>query len=157
MPLRVLLLILTVLAACASLPPTEPPRVSLSGLEPLDMSLFEQRYRLFLRIQNPNPTALAVRGMSFTLYVNDRELASGVSPDGAEIPAFDEAVVPVAVTSTLFRLYDQLRALESDPGQGLRYRLRGRLHLRGLPGGLAFDEEGRLDLSGAPPVPGRTI
>jgi LEA14-like dessication related protein len=153
MPLRTLLLILPLLAACAALPPTEPPRVSLSGLEPLDMTLFEQRFRLFLRVQNPNSRALPVRGLSFTVFVNERELASGVASDIAAIPAFGEAVIPVDVTSTLLHLLDQLRGLETHPGQGLRYRLQGRLYLRGLPQGLAFDEAGRIELPGTGPGP----
>jgi LEA14-like dessication related protein len=146
-PAVLLALALTAAGGCAGLwRTTEPPRVSLVDVRPLAMTLFEQRYGLKLRVQNPNPTPLSVDGMSFDVELNERAFATGVSPRGFSVPAYGETVVDVEVVSNLARLYEQLRALESGHGEALRYRLSGDLHLTGPAESLRFEQDGALRL-----------
>jgi len=140
-------LLLTAVAGCASLWRTaEPPRVSLVDVRAGDMTVFEQRYLVKLRVQNPNPTPLSVDGMSFEVELNERAFGHGVSPRAFSVPAYGETVVDVEVASSLVRLLEQLQALDPGRAEALRYRLSGDLHLTGPDGSLRFEEDGALRL-----------
>ena len=54
--LKLCLLVLAITACATTGRYPESPRVSLSGIQPKDMTLLEQRYSLQLRIMNPNDT-----------------------------------------------------------------------------------------------------
>ena len=140
-----LLVIVSPLFSCAVIPiQPEPPHISLVDLKPLDMGLFEQRYRLRLRIQNPNSFALPITGMDYTLYLNDREFAQGVSPNSTTIPGLGERVIEVDVVSNLARAFEQLLAWGIE--DGLRYRLAGGLRLQRTAVRLPFEYQGEISL-----------
>lgn len=139
-------LVCLLFTACAGLGGyREPPRVSLVGIQPLDMTLMEQRYRLALRILNPNDVDLPVSGMNYSVELNGREFAYGVSRQEVTIPALGEAVVEVEVISSLLDMLRQLRALEDDTARGLDYRLVGDLRLGDHGVRLPFEYSGSLD------------
>lgn len=133
------------LTGCAAMQaPLEAPHVTLTDLRMLDMTLFEQRYGLKIRVQNPNPVELPITGMNFRLDVNDAELGRGVSDQRVTVPAYGEAVVEINLMSNLARIIDQIRGLESGKGQSLRYRLAGGLSLANRMGKLPFDYQGEF-------------
>jgi LEA14-like dessication related protein len=110
----------------------------------IDAQLFEQRYALTLRIQNPNSFDLDVNGLSFEVELNGREFAHGVSNKGVLIPAYGESTLEVEVTSSLFNIVDQINALERRQGKSLEYRIHGKIstanHLLSLP----FERKGEI-------------
>ncbi|TJZ74828.1 LEA type 2 family protein [Chitiniphilus eburneus] len=141
---RLLILCVTLLlAACAGLPTNlEKPRVSLAGISLKEAGLFEQRFTLTLRVENPNNVALPIKGLDTTLAVNDKPLASGVAAQSVTIPAMGEAKLAIDVTSNLAALVRQLRAAN---GQGApRYRLTGKLFVPLRADGIPFDLEGEV-------------
>lgn len=145
-PGALLLACLLLVTGCTYLPTRpEPPLVSLVDLQLVEATLFEQQYLLHLRLQNPNDFALPIEGMRYTLTINDREFASGVSGDMATLPPFGETVVAVSVISNLFRIYEQLRDPHPDR-EGFTYAIEGRLSLRGLPTTLPFRHTGEIPL-----------
>ena len=80
--------LVVLLTGCAALQDSlEAPHVTLTDLRMLDMTLFEQRYGLKIRVQNPNPVELPITGMNFRLDVNDSELGRGVSDQPVTVPA----------------------------------------------------------------------
>ena len=71
-----LLASVALLAACASVRPAViTPRLGVTDLEVIDFGVFEQRYRVQLRVQNPNPNALHIRGLDYTLHINEQEFS----------------------------------------------------------------------------------
>jgi LEA14-like dessication related protein len=134
------------LAACAGLGGyREPPRVSLVGIQPLDMTLMEQRYRLALRILNPNEVEIPVEGLSYSVELNGRDFAYGVSRQAVTIPAYGEAIVEVEVVSSLLDMLRQLQALDDGKRRRLDYRISGDLSLSGRRARLPFEYSGTLD------------
>jgi LEA14-like dessication related protein len=123
----------------------EPPRVSLVSIQPGDMGVLEQRYGLQLRILNPNDTALAVAGMQYSLQINDREFAYGVSRQPVTIPAYGEAMLDVDVVSNLLSVLQQLQEANTGKRESLKYRLSGSLSLENRLGKLPFDYSGELN------------
>ncbi|HUT41000.1 MAG TPA: LEA type 2 family protein [Gammaproteobacteria bacterium] len=133
-------------SACASLGGyREKPRVSLVSIQPLTMTLLEQRYQLALRILNPNDVDLPVSGLSYSMEINGREFAYGVSRQAVTIPALGEAVVEVEVVSSLLGMLRQLQALDDGKKHSLDYRISGGLRLANRRARLPFDYSGSLD------------
>lgn len=137
------LILAAVLCGCATL---QSPRVSLVDLRIVSLTLFEQRYALQIRIQNPNPVALPITGMNFRLDVNDTELGNGVSNQAMTVPAYGDAVMQIKLVSNLARILDQMRSLEGGNAQNLRYRLVGDVRIANRLGTLPFDYQGQIGL-----------
>ena len=136
-----------VLGACATLPgKTEPPRVSLIGLNLLSMELFEQRYLVRLRMKNPNDFDMPVRGLDFRLDINGEAFADGVSNQAATIPAFGEQIVELEVSSNLLQVFRQLQSLQQKAAPGLAYRITGRVAVGSYGQRLPFDYSGEFAL-----------
>ncbi len=136
------------LTACASMGPyPESPRVSLARLNPGEMTLLEQRFNLQLRIQNPNDREIPIKGMSYSLELNDREFAYGVSNRKVTVPAFGEALVDVDVVSNTLNIIRQASKLGNVQGDSLRYRLSGKLSLSNHPVSLPFEYAGEIKLT----------
>jgi LEA14-like dessication related protein len=152
---RALLVLLAVLVSgCAGLGAyRDPPRVSLVSIQPKEMGVLEQRYGLQLRILNPNDTALPVKGMQYSLEINDREFAYGVSRQPVTIPAYGEALLDVDVVSSLLSVLQQLQEANTGKQESLKYRLSGSLSLENHPGKLPFDYRGELNYLPAGPTP----
>lgn len=150
--LPVVLLGVAWLAGCATLnTPVRTPHVSLVDVRLVDVGLFEQRYTLVLRVQNPNPRGLAVNGMDYTLSFNGAEFARGVSNQEVVLPAYGEALVSLELISSLA---GAVHALTRFDGDALSYRLDGGVSLGGSRNRLPFHYEGRLVLDQAAEPPG---
>jgi LEA14-like dessication related protein len=142
------------IAACASLGALDnPPRVSLVNLQPVQIQLLEQRYLATIRIQNPNPVALPINGLDYTIRINDSEFANGVSSQHVTVPAYGEKTLDVSVTSSLVQLFDQIRRLGATGGT-LKYGISGTLGLDGGVGSVPFEHDGEIDLRLDRPAPG---
>ncbi|HQR51973.1 MAG TPA: LEA type 2 family protein [Burkholderiales bacterium] len=141
-----------VLAGCATLAGLDAPRVSISNITPQDMTLFEQKFIVTLRIQNPNDVPLGVTGISFNLDLNGKSFASGLSSQQVTVPRFGSEVIDVEVFSGLTGILRQLQTFAAGGSPRFTYRLRGKAYLD-QPTSLAlpFDEQGEIEL----PVPVR--
>jgi LEA14-like dessication related protein len=151
---RAFLVLLAVLVSgCAGLGAyRESPRISLVSIQPKDMGILEQRYGLQLRILNPNDTVLPVAGMQYSLQINGREFAYGVSRQPVSIPAYGEAVLDVDVVSNLLSVMQQLQEANTGKQDSLKYRLSGSLSLENRFGKLPFDYHGELNYLPADPA-----
>lgn len=137
------------LGGCATLGGlTESPRVSLVGIEPVDFQLFEQRYRVTLRIQNPNDLDISIRGLDYEIVVNDRVFARGVSGKPITVPAWGESIAEVEVVTTLWRVMEQLEQLGVRDELSLDYMISGRVNVDGIPVPVPFDHQDTLRLPG---------
>lgn len=142
----------------------QSPYVTLANVEISDVTRFEQRYQVTVRIQNPNDFDMPVTGMSYELYINDRRFARGVSDISISVPRFGETVVTVGMVSDLGDVLDSFRKRESRAGKGynvFRYRLNGNIRLADRPlsdlfrasappsGSVPFEYEGEFNLKQA--------
>ena len=144
------LIIITALSmsGCASLiQPTEPPHISVVHFKLIDIQLLEQEYELTLRVLNPNDTPLAIKGLSYTLEINNSKLAQGVSNQPVTIPAFSEKKLKLTMISGTFGIVRQLQSLEQSNQSALNYRISGKLSLDNQLIPLYFEKTGSLDLN----------
>jgi LEA14-like dessication related protein len=83
--------------------------------------------------------------MQYSLQINEREFAYGVSRQPVIIPSYGEAVLDVDVVSNLLSVLQQLQEANTGKQESLRYRLWGSLSLENRLGKLPFDYHGELN------------
>ncbi|MCC5859848.1 MAG: LEA type 2 family protein [Ectothiorhodospiraceae bacterium] len=145
-----LVLALAGVSAC-SVPQRElqEPEFRLTRVEPLQLGLLEQRFRLTFAVDNPNSVSLPVRTLNYRVSVGGMDFAEGFSAEAFTIPARDTGEFSVEARTNLMdslpRLLDQVRAGE----RRLDYRLDGEVEYgRFFRGKRDFQQTGtvRLDL-----------
>ena len=135
------------LTGCAGLyKQIETPMISVVNLHLVEATVFEQNYRIQLRIQNPNTFEIPVKGLQYTIELNDQHFASGVSNHSAVIPALDSAVIEGEAISTLLSFFRQFNNLQQGKLETISYRLNGKIHLTGLPS-KSFEYRGEMLLN----------
>ena len=127
---------------------SEAPRVSLVSVAPVSFQLFEQRFRVTLRVQNPNSQAITIRGLDYEIVVNERSFAQGVSGKPLTVPAYSENFAEVEVVSTLQRVMEQLEELTSRGKPSIDYAISGHVSVDGIPIPVPFQYRGTLTLPG---------
>ena len=135
--------------ACSTMPKEyETLRVHIADMTPKDMAVFEQRFDVKLRIQNPNDVEFSINGLRFDIELNEREFANGMSGQRVAVPRFGSEVVNVEVFTTLASFLRQFQQLSGGTAQKVRYRLKGTAFVD-APGTFKapFDEQGEIDLN----------
>jgi len=141
-------LILVCFTACATVPSDlEPPKISLANIAPKDVAVFEQRFDVQLRIQNPNNQELEINGLRCDIELNDREFGNGMSGQKVTISRFGSEVVNVEVITGLGSFIRQFQEFTKSGVGKVRYRLKGTAFVE-APSSfkLPFDEKGEVDL-----------
>jgi len=137
------------LAACATLPGTDPVQVNVVDIESMEGEGMELRLLVKLRIQNPNDSPVEYDGVYLKVDVLDRTLATGVSDQRGAVPRFGEVILAVPMTVSALRV--ALGALEVIGGgrkiEKVNYRLEGKLDGVGW-GSHKFHATGQLALPG---------
>lgn len=122
-----LLLVGLLLGACTS---QSQVAVYVTGITPLPSTLFEQRARVGLRIQNLTEDPINTTGIDLELRVNDRRLARGVSGQSLEIPRLADATASVEVSSGVFDAVRQVLGIRDR--QTFNYAIKGKLFTTGI-------------------------
>ena len=146
--LFVLFLASLMLAGCASLAYREPVRINVVGLEPIPGEGMEMRFKVKLRVQNPNETAIDFDGLALDLDLNGRPFDSGVSDHSGSVARFGEALTEIPVSVSAIAVVRQALGViggADDAKAEVPYALRGRL-AGGLLGGMRFSDSGTLKL-----------
>ncbi len=147
-------LLLLALGGCASMARHEPIRVHVVGLDPLEGEGLEVRFKVKLRLQNPNDTPIDYDGLAVDLDLNGRPFATGVSNERGTLPRFGETVIGIPVSVSALAAVRQAFGLAHDGTlDNVPYVLHCRLG--GGPFGVAdITESGTLSLPGLGNQPG---
>lgn len=138
-----------VLAGCAGmLPKLEQPQVGVASINLVEPGLLEQRYRVQLRVQNPNAIDLPIDGIQLRVEINDHPFVTGVSPHPVTVPRYGSALIDIDAVSTLAALARQLKDITLSQTETMHYKLSGKVHLSQPSIELPFAEEGDINLSG---------
>ncbi len=125
----VLLGLLSGLAGCSTWfsADFQDPRVQLTKVEIIKARLLEQQFLLRFRVDNPNQQSLPVRGLIYTVHLNDIELASGESSGWLTVPGGSFEYYEVPVHTNLWRHMKYIVRLLEKPDRLIAYRLDGQL------------------------------
>lgn len=137
------------LAGCANLlTQPERPEVSLASIALVEPGLLEQRYRVQLRVQNPNNFDLPIDGLQLRLELNGQPFVTAVSAAPVTVPRFGTALVEIDAVSTLAGLLQQFKGIAVGNSESVRYKLSGKAHLSQPSMALPFTQEGEINLTG---------
>jgi len=142
-------LMTALLVACASQSKFEQPNLSVIGIEMLEGTLFSQRLKVRVRVQNPNDRELPIKGVSAKLEVDGEEFATGVSAQSFVVPAFGESEFDLMVDASMARTIIGMvgKNKKGEARDSLDYRLTGKVSLSsGFVRSIPFDDTGSLQL-----------
>lgn len=136
------------LAACSTLAPNlETPRLSVVNVEMAQAGLWEQRFRVRMRVQNPNDRQLPIKGLSYTLQVAGEDFARGVSDAAFTVPALGEAEFTMNVTANAAAALVRYLNKHDSASDAVDYRIVGKVSLaEGFLRSIPFEERGTLRL-----------
>jgi LEA14-like dessication related protein len=136
---------LLALAACAQIGEMRSPQVHVVDIRLLQGGLLEQRFRVDLRIGNPNDFDLPLDGLTFELDLNGRHFAEGFTNQTVTVPRLGEARISVDASTTLIDMIEQ--ALILGERSELSYRIEGVVYLRGMARRqMPYERGGRMRL-----------
>lgn len=123
-----------------------PPEVKLVSIRPERLEMQQQTLRAELRVSNPNPIPLPIRAMSYRLWLDEQEIASGSGRFRRWIPAAGAETIEVLVSGDSRHLAKRLPrlALKRQPWP---YRVAGTLTPIGLIQ-IGYDHRGQIDAAG---------
>jgi LEA14-like dessication related protein len=136
-------------AACAVFAPKlEKPTLTVQSVDVLGGGVFEQNFRVKLKIQNPNDRALPVNGLSAKLAVGGDDLAHGVTNKPFVVPALGETEFEMTVSANMVASVLKFANSYAKKAEALDYTLSGKLSidlplLRSIP----FHQNGKFSLT----------
>ncbi|MFO8004207.1 LEA type 2 family protein [Thioalkalivibrio sp.] len=137
------------LGGCAGLRPGyERPSLLLDSFRPIPSEGMAPRFAIGLRVVNPNPTPLPLRGVSYGVEFEGHRVITGVAGNLETVPAYGESLIEVEAGVDLInglRLFNHL--LQDPQRDRLQYNLRARMDTGGLSRFLVIEESGELSLT----------
>jgi LEA14-like dessication related protein len=146
---RYLLLILIqslLLWGCASIPASRPlaPKVSIESVKAVKLSLKSQELAFQLKVSNPNDYDLPLQSLSFIAAVDATEVARGMSNERVNIPANDEAMLEVRVSTSINKLLGRLLLSTNSQDKNIVYDVKGFVKLSNWPARIPFNVDGSV-------------
>ncbi|HET7204935.1 MAG TPA: LEA type 2 family protein [Steroidobacteraceae bacterium] len=140
------------LGGCSAFAPKlETPQLSLLGIQMMSTDMFAQKFRVRVKVENPNDLELPVRGLDYQIILMGDSFAEGVSSDRFVVPAKGEAEFDMVVTTNFV---SSLGRLISRVGGGkledLDYEIAGEVLLdKGFVKKIPFNHHGTVDIARA--------
>ncbi|GLK89566.1 LEA type 2 family protein [Pseudomonas turukhanskensis] len=103
----------------------QDPTVRLQKVDVVKAKLTEQEFVLHLRLDNPNDSDLPIRGLTFSLYLNDIKLADGESDVWATVPANGHRTLKIPLRTNLWRNLRPIAKMLENHDKPIRYRFYG--------------------------------
>lgn len=143
-----LLMPMIVASGCASLMPAfQDPQVNLVWFEPAPSDgLLEQRFKVGLRVLNPNGFKLSLRGLSYNVKLNGHKVVSGVTSSNRDIPAYSEVVLSLEAGVNVLSSARFIGDLLNNGGKALDYELEARLDVGLLEPTIVVSEQGQISI-----------
>ncbi|MDX1481017.1 MAG: LEA type 2 family protein [Woeseiaceae bacterium] len=122
---------LAVLGGCAgSESMIRSPDVDLTHVKVTELGFSNQSFELGFDVHNPNPFPLPVRGIRYTVHLNDHRFAGGESHGAVTVPASGDESFVIEVDLDLLRSGAELTSvLRSGFRDAVNYELYGKLDL----------------------------
>jgi hypothetical protein len=147
--ISVLGLTLLLTSGCAGLDGgREPPTVSVQSFRAVASSgAAVPGFEVDLLILNPDPQALRLRGIAYSIDLGGQSLLQGVHNELPEIEGYGQASVTLNAAVDVLGGIRLLSSLMSETRNGLDYEFRARLDPAGFSRDIRLSQSGRIDLS----------
>jgi len=145
-----LLLLAVMLQACAGLRPGyETPTVNVNSFRALPSEGMLPGFEIGLHVINPNPDALELRGISYTISLEGHEIIKGVGNELPVIAAYGEGQFMLTASANLFAGIRLVTDLMSGTRDSFRYELEAKLDVGALLPAIRVRDSGQIALGAA--------
>jgi LEA14-like dessication related protein len=144
-----LVMLMALISACASWSPSyEKPQVNITSfsLAPESNGL-APRFIIGLQIINPNRNALPLKGMSYSVEVENNRVLSGATPDLPRVPGYGMADFTIEASPDLLGSARLVNRLLSGNKKNLDYTFKAKLDVGSLMPFINIEESGKFTLS----------
>lgn len=144
------LLLVVTLIGCSTLPThLQSPQLSVVDVQLLKSDLLSQRFRVRMRVANPNDRELGVARISYRMELEGETFATGATAASFVVPALGESEFDMTLDTNMagvfFKLLSQKDRTLADP---LNYHIVGKVSLsKGLLRSVPFDQKGQFRLN----------
>ncbi len=150
LPSVVLVLLTLSLYACNTIPTHKPiaPTVEIESVKALKLKLNKQELAFRLKVTNPNTYDLPLQSLSFIASVDGSQFAQGSSDERVTLPAQQDAIVEVRVSTRLNKLLGKLLLFSTSNEEEVDYKVTGFVKLANWPARIPFNVDGALENPG---------
>ncbi|MBU1193765.1 MAG: LEA type 2 family protein [Proteobacteria bacterium] len=147
--ITILLVFNFLIFGCASLQPGyETPSVSISSFEAIPTQNLIPQFKIGLHIVNPNRTPLNLKGVSYTLFLENHKILTGVSNKLPQIEAYGEGDVILNASVDLFSSIGFFTdMIQNQRKEQLTYSLKAKLDAGTLHPLIHVTREGKISLT----------
>ncbi len=143
----VLIMVTGFLSGCANFyMGREQPEIHLTSIQPLPREGLEQRFLIGLNIVNPDRRNLNISGLSYSLLLNGRKVASGVSGKMTPIPGFSESKVRLQASTNLISSLRVVADLLRESNPVVDYEIATKIRTSWWPMPIELSEQGSIGL-----------
>ncbi len=118
------------------------PSVNITSFKPLPSEGIAPRFEMILRVVNPNATPLSLRGMSYTLALNNFDVVDGAANALPVVPAYGEAEFKVVATVGVFEGIRFVSDLLQNPKGQVAYTLKAKLDVGAMLPSINIEKTG---------------
>jgi len=140
------------LAACSSLgSKLEAPSLELVGVQMLSTDMFAQRFKVRVKVINPNDLELPVKGLEYTILMMGDSFAEGMANESFLLPAMGEAEFDMLVTTNFVSSFGRLLSrVQGGKLENIDYEITGKIMVeKGMVRKIPINHRGTVDFSRA--------
>ena len=140
-------------AACSSMPSNlRAPTCELVGVQILSTDMFAQRFKVRLRVDNPNDIELPVNGLEFTVFMAGDRFAEGMGNEQFVLPAKGNAEFDMLVTTNFVSSFGRLLSRTSNGKlEDVEYEIVGKIAVdKGVVRKIPFNHRGTVNFTRPP-------
>jgi LEA14-like dessication related protein len=140
------------LAACSSLgSKLEAPSLELVGVQMLSTDMFAQRFKVRVKVINPNDLELPVKGLEYTILMMGDSFAEGMANESFLLPAMGEAEFDMLVTTNFVSSFGRLLSrVQGGKLENIDYEITGKIMVeKGMVRKIPINHRGTVDFTKA--------
>jgi LEA14-like dessication related protein len=136
-----------VLQACSGIPTEiEIPTVTVNSFRTLPSDGALPDFEIGLHVINPNRVPLPLRGVAYTISLNDYELIKGVGNDLPVIDAYGEDTLTLTASPNLFAGIRFITELMGASQESVRYEIEAKLDVGTFLPPIRVSDSGEISL-----------
>ncbi len=158
MPIRSLRMLLVaacavLLAACSTMgSKLEAPSIEVLDVQMLSTDMFAQRFKVRVKVVNPNDLELPVTGLEYTILMMGDSFAEGMSTESFVLPALGEAEFDMLVTTNFVSSFGRLLSrVQGGRLENIDYEIAGKIMVdKGMIRKIPINHRGTVDFTKPP-------
>jgi LEA14-like dessication related protein len=140
------------LSACSSLgSKLEAPSLELVGVQMLSTDMFAQRFKVRVKVINPNDLELPVKGLEYTILMMGDSFAEGMANESFLLPAMGEAEFDMLVTTNFVSSFGRLLSrVQGGKLENIDYEITGKIMVeKGMVRKIPINHRGTVNFTKA--------